>query len=333
MRALLVGAAGFIGSNLTRRLLEEGWEVTGVDNFITGRPGNLTECLSNPKFDFIEADAVQPLKVSGKVDWVLHFASPASPPKYLASPIETLRINSEGTYNLLTLACLKNAKFFLASTSEVYGDPLVHPQPETYWGNVNSIGPRSVYDEAKRYAEAMVYAYNRANGVPVRVIRIFNTYGPFMDIDDGRVVSNIICQALRGAPISIYGDGNQTRSFQFVDDLVEGILRLMRVDYQEPVNLGNPEEFSMLELAKMVKQIVGSASEIVFHPLPTDDPKRRRPVIDRARQVLDWRPTVQLRQGLPRTIEYFRAELCQSVTRAIPSPRVGSFRQRAFEYT
>ena len=333
MRACLVGAAGFIGSNLTRRLLDEGWEVVGVDNFITGRRSNLASCFSNPRFDFIEADAIHPFKVTGKVDWVLHFASPASPPKYLERPIETLRVNSEGKHNLLTLASLKNARFFFASTSEIYGDPLVHPQPESYWGHVNSVGPRSVYDEAKRYAEAMVYAYRRTLGVPVRLIRIFNTYGPFMDPDDGRVVSNMICQALKGTPLTVYGDGSQTRSFQFIDDLIEGIVRLMRVDYQEPVNLGNPEEFSVLELAQMVKEIIGSSSEIVFQPLPADDPQQRRPVIDRAREVLNWRPAVKLRHGLPRTIEYFRQELNGGIAQPFPPADLRSYSLRAFGYS
>ncbi len=264
------------------------------------------------------------LEIAGKLDWVLHFASPASPPKYLATPIETLRINSEGTHNLLKLAHHQGASFFFASTSEIYGDPLVHPQPETYWGHVNSIGPRSVYDEAKRYGEAMVYAYRRSFGLPVRLIRIFNTYGPFMDPDDGRVVSNMICQALKGEPLTIYGDGAQTRSFQFVDDLVEGIVRLMGVDYEEPVNLGNPEEFTVLELARMVIELVGSKSEIVFRPLPADDPKQRKPVIERAANELGWQPLVPLTHGLPLTIEYFRKELGLSNNAAVPPGNIQS---------
>lgn len=329
MRVLLTGAAGFIGSNLMRRLLNEDCDVIGVDNLITGRRSNLEECFSNPRFDFIEADAVLPLKIPGKLDWVLHFASPASPPKYLANPVETMRINSEGTFNLLSAARLKDAQFFFASTSEVYGDPLVHPQPESYWGHVNPVGPRSVYDEAKRYGEAMVYACHRSWGLPVRVIRIFNTYGPFMDPTDGRVVSNMICLALKGAPLTVYGNGSQTRSFQFVDDLVEGILRLMGVDFQQPVNLGNPEEFSVLELAWMVKELVGSDSEIVFQQLPEDDPKQRRPVIDRAMEVLGWKPQIPLDRGLPRTIEYFRTELSRSEsqstgTQAVNNQAVGN---------
>ncbi|HEY3838127.1 MAG TPA: UDP-glucuronic acid decarboxylase family protein [Bryobacteraceae bacterium] len=309
MRALIAGAAGFIGSNLTRRLLAEGWEVIAVDNLVTGRLSNLEACRSDPRFHFIEADLVHPLNIPGRLDWILHFASPASPPKYLDYPIETLRINSEGTYNLLTTASLKGAKFFFASTSEIYGDPLIHPQPESYWGHVNPVGPRSVYDEAKRFGEAMVYACRRSLAVPVRVIRIFNTYGPFMDPDDGRVVSNLICAALRGQPMTIYGKGQQTRSFQFVDDLVEGIIRLMAVEYEEPMNLGNPEEFSVLELARMVQETTGTRSEIVFRPLPQDDPKQRRPVIDRARGVLGWAPRIPLRLGLPATVKYFREEL------------------------
>jgi nucleoside-diphosphate-sugar epimerase len=309
MRILLTGAAGFIGSNLTRRLLHDGHHVVGVDNLSTGRMQNLAGQLSSPAFSFIKADAILPLNIQGRFDWILHFASPASPPVYLAKPIETLRINSEGTYHLLELAMRKNARFLFASTSEVYGDPLVHPQPETYWGNVSSIGTRSVYDEAKRYGEALVCAFHRQFNLPIRLIRIFNTYGPNMDPNDGRVVSNLICQALRGDDITIYGDGSQTRSFQFVDDLVEGIVNLMDVDCFDPVNLGNPEEYSVQELALLIRNLTGSSSQFVYRPLPADDPRQRRPDITRAQELLSWKPVVPVELGLRRTIDYFRREL------------------------
>jgi nucleoside-diphosphate-sugar epimerase len=247
--------------------------------------------------------------VEGPLDWVYHMASPASPPKYLDMPVETLRINSCGTYNLLELARKKGAQFLFASTSEIYGDPLIHPQPETYWGNVNSIGPRSVYDEAKRFAEALVMSYNRKHGVPTRLIRIFNTYGARMDPGDGRVVSNLICQTLRGEAITIYGDGLQTRSFQFVDDLIEGIFRLSQVPYFEPVNLGNPDEYTILQLAKLVQEESGLQANLVYEPLPQDDPRQRRPDITRAKSILGWEPRVDVRTGLRKTIEYFRSEL------------------------
>ena len=295
MRILLTGAAGFIGSHLADRFLRQGDEVVGVDNFATGRRENLALQLDHPDALFLEHDVSEPLAVDGPLDWILHFASPASPPKYHALAIETLRVNSEGTRLLLELAVQKRAAFFLASTSEVYGDPLVHPQPETYWGNVNSVGPRSVYDEAKRYAEAMTMAYARSRGVDVRVIRIFNTYGPRMDSEDGRVVTNFIAQALRGEPLTIYGDGSQTRSFQYVDDLVEGIVRLMATPYQRPVNLGNPEEYTVLELAQLVQGLTGTRAPLEFHELPEDDPKQRRPDIALARRLLDWEPRVKRR--------------------------------------
>jgi nucleoside-diphosphate-sugar epimerase len=309
MRVLLTGAAGFLGSHLAERLLKEGCEVIGVDNLSTGQRRNLDRLLAHPGFHFLQADVTQPLEVEGPLDWVLHFASPASPPRYLKLPIATLLVNAEGTRHLLDLALRKGARFFLASTSEVYGDPLVHPQPETYWGNVNPIGPRSIYDEGKRYAEALTTAYHRAYGVPVRIVRIFNSYGPFMDPEDGRVVSNFIVQALRGEPLTVFGDGSQTRSFCYVDDLIEGIRRLMEVDYPYPVNLGNPEEYRVLELAQLVKELTGSPSPITFLPLPEDDPKQRRPDITLARKLLSWEPKVPVREGLLWTISYFREVL------------------------
>ena len=307
MQILITGAAGFIGSHLTERLLREGHRVVGVDNFITGRPENLDHIKDNPSFQFVEADVVRPLELNGEYDfdWVMHFASPASPPKYCQYPVETLRVNSEGTFHLLELACRKEAKFFLASTSEVYGDPQIHPQPESYWGCVNSIGVRSVYDEAKRFAEAITTSYHRERGVPIRIIRIFNTYGPRIEPEDGRVVSNLIVQALSNEPLTVYGDGTQTRSFQYVDDLVEGIYKLMHTEYSGPVNLGNPEEYSVLSLAKMIKDATGSTSKIVFKPLPQDDPKQRKPDISLAKRLLEWQPKVPVSEGLSRTVQHF----------------------------
>ena len=306
MRILLTGAAGFIGSHLSDRLLAEGHEVVGVDSLITGRYSNIAHLEDNHNFLFLKHDVIDPLEVEGPLDWVMHFASPASPPKYLRAPIETLRVNAEGTFHLLELARTKGAAFFLASTSEVYGDPLVHPQPETYWGNVNPVGPRAVYDEGKRYAEAMVTAYHRHYELPIRIVRIFNTYGPRMDPKDGRVVSNFITQALRQEPITVYGDGSQTRSFCYIDDLVNGIVGLMRIEYALPVNLGNPNEYTMLQLADLVGSLAGDKIDIIFKPLPTDDPKRRKPDIRRASSLLDWHPTVSLEEGIRRTISYFR---------------------------
>jgi len=306
MRILITGAAGFLGSHLSERLLLEGHEVTGMDDFSSDQKRNV-ELLSNfPKFHFVEADVSKPLNIAGSLDWVMHFASPASPPRYLKLPIQTILVNGEGTRHLLDMAVAKGAKFFLASTSEVYGDPLVHPQPETYWGNVNSVGPRSIYDEAKRYAETLTMAYQQARGVSTRTIRIFNTYGPRMDAEDGRVVTNFVNQALRGQPLTIYGDGSQTRSFQYVDDLIEGIRRLMDLEFHQPVNLGNPEEYTMLQLAQLTQELVGSKMPLVYEPLPQDDPRQRRPDITRAKELLNWEPTVPVREGLARTITYFR---------------------------
>lgn len=309
MKALLTGAAGFIGSHLARRLLQAGWEVVGVDNFATSTRRNLTDLLTHPRFEFLEWDVTRPLPGVGPVDWVLHFASPASPPRYQRLAIETMRVNAEGTYHLLELARATGARFFLASTSEVYGDPLVHPQPESYWGNVNPVGPRSVYDEAKRYAEALTMAYHRMYGVDVRIVRIFNTYGPGMHPEDGRVVSTFITQALTGRPLTVYGDGSQTRSLCYVDDLIDGIVRLMERPVHEPVNLGNPEEYTVLELARMVLELTGSSSPISFCPLPVDDPRQRRPDITRARELLGWEPRVPVYEGIRRTVTAFRALL------------------------
>lgn len=306
MRVLVTGVAGFLGSHLAEKLLKEGHEVLGVDNLSTGQRRNLERLERYPGFTFLRGDVRQPLEVAGPLDWVMHLASPASPPRYLRLPLETLLVNAEGTRHLLDLSLAKGARFFLASTSEVYGDPLVHPQPETYWGNVNPIGPRSIYDEGKRYAEALTLAYHRVHGLSVRIARIFNTYGPYMDPEDGRVVSSFIVQALKGEPLTVYGDGSQTRSFCYVDDLVEGFRRLMEVEYSLPVNLGNPEEYRVLELAHVVKELTGSSSPIVFRPLPEDDPKQRRPDITLARRLLGWEPRVPVREGLERTIGWFQ---------------------------
>jgi dTDP-glucose 4,6-dehydratase len=312
MRIILTGAAGFIGSHLSKRLVDEGHEVIGVDNLLTGRLENLAELVREPAFQFVEHDVTRPLDLGGHFDWVMHFASPASPPKYLAYPTETLRVNAEGTYHLLQLAERAGAQFFLASTSEVYGDPLVHPQVESYWGNVNPVGPRSVYDEAKRYAEAITTSYARSRQLPVRIIRIFNTYGPGMDPADGRVVTNFITQALLGEPLTLYGDGLQTRSLQYVDDLVEGIVRLLQVPWSGPVNLGNPEEFTIAEIASLVREVTGSDSPIQYQPLPVDDPRQRKPDISIARELLQWAPRVSFADGLARTVAHFRDVLPRS---------------------
>lgn len=309
MRILLTGAAGFLGSHLSDRLVADGHSVVGVDNLSSGRLSNLAQLRDAQHFDFVEADASAPLSVRGPFDWVMHFASPASPPRYMRDPIATLMVNSEGTRHLLELARENGAAFFLASTSEVYGNPLEHPQPETYWGNVNPIGPRSVYDEAKRYGEAMAMAFRRQYGLPLRISRIFNTYGPRMHPEDGRVVSNLIVQALRGQPMTVYGDGQQTRSFQYVDDLVEGIVRLMGANFDLPVNLGNPVEWTMLELGQLIRSMTETSSDLIFEPLPIDDPTRRRPDISLARELLGWEPHVPLEEGLRTTIDAFRAEL------------------------
>ncbi|MEN9207820.1 MAG: SDR family oxidoreductase [Gloeomargarita sp. GMQP_bins_120] len=303
---LLTGAAGFVGSHLTDRLLQEGYRVIAVDNCCTGSWENLAHLVDHPHLQRLEHDVTAPLEVSEPLDWVMHFASPASPPKYLAMPVATLRVNGEGTYHLLELARRQGARFFLASTSEVYGDPQEHPQREDYWGHVNCIGPRGVYDEAKRYAEALTLAFHRQYGLGVRIVRIFNTYGPRMDLYDGRVVTNFIRQALRGEPLTVYGDGQQTRSFQYIDDLIEGIVRLMGVDYPHPVNLGNPQETTVMALAHLVQELTGTQAGITFAPLPQDDPKQRCPDITLAQTKLQWSPQVDLRTGLQRTIAEIR---------------------------
>jgi dTDP-glucose 4,6-dehydratase len=305
VRVLITGAAGFLGSHLTDRFLADGHEVVGMDNFVTGHPDNIAHLAGNAQYRFIQHDVTNFMYVEGALDGVLHFASPASPIDYLELPIQTLKVGSIGTHKALGLAKAKGARFFLASTSEVYGDPQVHPQPETYWGHVNPVGPRGVYDEAKRFAEALTMAYHRYHGVETRIIRIFNTYGPRMRPGDGRVVSNFIVQALKGEPLTVYGNGGQTRSFCYASDLIEGIYRLFQSDRSDPTNIGNPNEFTVRQLAERVIALTGSKSKIVEMPLPEDDPKVRRPDITIARSVLGWEPKVQLEEGLQRTIAYF----------------------------
>lgn len=307
MKILITGVAGFIGTNLASRLLQDEHEVIGVDNFLTGSHSNVQKLSKSDSFKFIEQDVINPLSIEDNIDWILHFASPASPPKYLEQPIKTLLVNSQGTFNLLELAKTKKASFFLASTSEVYGDPHEHPQKETYWGNVNPVGPRAVYDEAKRFGETIAVTFNKKFGLPIRIIRIFNTYGPFMDANDGRVITNFINQGIKGIPLTIFGEGEQTRSFQFIDDLVEGIVRLIDVDYFNPVNLGNPEEFTMLELAQITKELTDNSLPLDFKPLPQDDPKQRKPDISLAKKLLDWSPKIKLNEGLQKTINYFKS--------------------------
>lgn len=305
MRTLITGGAGFIGSHLCQRFLQEGHEVLCVDNFITGTSANIEPFRSSDRFNFIRHDISHPIEIDGPIDNILHFASPASPVDYLRHPIPTLKVGSLGTHNTLGLAKAKHARYLLASTSEVYGDPIQHPQREDYWGNVNPIGVRGVYDEAKRFAEAMTMAYYRYHGVNTHIVRIFNTYGERMRLDDGRVVPNLMGQALRGEKLTVYGDGSQTRSFCYVSDLVEGIVRLLFTDFHEPVNLGNPNELSILQFAQEILDLTGKKTEIVFEPLPQDDPKVRRPDITRARQLLGWEPRVDRKEGLRRTLEYF----------------------------
>ncbi len=308
-RALVTGGAGFLGSHLCERLLAEGMSVVAVDNLITGKVENIAHLEGRRDFAFLRHDVSKPIEVEGAVDYVLHFASPASPIDYLELPIQTLKVGSLGTHNSLGLAKAKGARYLLASTSEVYGDPLLHPQPESYWGNVNPVGPRGVYDEAKRFAEAMTMAYHRVHGLETRIVRIFNTYGPRMRLRDGRVVPAFVSQALAGEPLTVFGNGSQTRSFCFVDDLIDGIFRLLMSDETEPTNIGNPHEMTILEFAERIRALVGSASRIEFRPLPVDDPKTRQPDITKARRVLGWEPTVSLEAGLARTIEHFRSAL------------------------
>ncbi|HVL93899.1 MAG TPA: UDP-glucuronic acid decarboxylase family protein [Acidimicrobiales bacterium] len=316
MRAVVTGAAGFLASHVCDRLVGRGDEVVAVDNLVTGRLENLAHLFGTPGFTFLRHNVSTYVHVPGPVDAVLHFASPASPKDYLELPIQTLKVGSLGTHNLLGLAKDKSARFFLASTSEVYGDPEVHPQTEDYWGHVNPVGPRGVYDEAKRFAEAMTMAYHRAHGLDVRIARIFNVFGPRMRPSDGRAVSNLLVQAMAGKPLTIYGDGSQTRSFCYVDDEVTGFLALLDSDYVGPVNLGNPEERTLLELAALVLEVTGSASEVVHLPLPLDDPTRRRPDIGLARRVLGWEPVTSMRDGLARTAEHFRQAAAAAATAA-----------------
>jgi dTDP-glucose 4,6-dehydratase len=305
-RALITGGAGFLGSHLCERLIAEGWDVVCVDSLLSGRRDNLRSLVDHERFEFVEHDVTQPFDVTGALDAVLHLASPASPVDYRRWPIETLRVGALGTLQALELAQAKGATFFLSSTSEAYGDPLVHPQPETYWGNVNPVGPRSVYDEAKRFAEAATMAYHRTHGLQVRIARIFNTYGPRMRRDDGRAVPTFIRQAMAGEPLTVHGDGTQTRSLCYVDDLIEGLYRLILSDQKGPVNVGNPAEITIGELAALIRSIAGSSAEIVHVDRPVDDPEVRCPDISIADEVLDWRPTVPLADGLERTIEWAR---------------------------
>lgn len=305
----MTGGAGFLGSHLCERLIGEGWRVVCVDNLVTGAARNVAQLSKKKGFESIQHNVSEPLYLEGAVDAVLHFASPASPVDYGDHPIATLKVGTLGTHNMLGLARAKGALFVLASTSEVYGDPQVHPQPETYWGHVNPTGPRAVYDEAKRAAEAFTMAYHRTHGMKTRIVRIFNTYGPRMRMDDGRAVPNFLLQALKNEPMTVYGDGSQTRSLCFVSDLVDGVVRLLDVDYSDPINLGTDDEVSMLQLASGIRRLCGSNSEIVFKPLPEDDPKQRRPDLTRARQVLGWQPKVSLEDGLTQTIAYLRERL------------------------
>jgi dTDP-glucose 4,6-dehydratase len=310
-RIVVTGGAGFLGSHLCRALLDRGDQVVALDNMITGSVSNIESLFGRPGFTFVEHDVSQYVWVPGHVDVVMHFASPASPADFERIPIQILKVGGLGTHNCLGLAKAKGARFFLASTSEVYGDPQVHPQPETYWGHVNPIGPRGVYDEAKRYAEAMTMAYHRHHRLDVRIVRIFNTFGPSMRADDGRAVSNFLVQALQGKPITVFGDGSQTRSFCYVDDEIRGFLSLLDSYLTGPVNVGNPDEYTILQLAEMAVEVTGSSSEIVFEPLPVDDPAQRQPDITIARADLGWEPEIDLRTGLTRTAEYFRQVLAR----------------------
>lgn len=304
-RIIITGGAGFLGSHLCDFFIAKGWDVIAMDNLLTGSVDNIAH-MTSEKFTFIKHDVAGYIHIPDSVDYILHFASPASPIDYLELPIQTLKVGALGTHNALGLAKAKGARFLLASTSEVYGDPLIHPQTEDYWGNVNPIGPRGVYDEAKRFAEAITMAYRRTHGVDTRIVRIFNTFGPRMRINDGRVVPAFMCQAITGEPLTVFGDGKQTRSFCYVTDLVQGIYKLLMSDYPDPVNLGNPSEMSILEFAQRIVKLTGSKSEITFKPLPEDDPKVRQPDITLAKKVLGWEPVVDLEEGLPKTLDYFK---------------------------
>jgi dTDP-glucose 4,6-dehydratase len=308
-RILITGAAGFLGSHLSDRFLKEGYNVVGMDNLLTGNIKNIEHLFPVKEFEFYHHDITKFVHVPGAIDYILHFASPASPIDYLKMPIQTLKVGALGTHNLLGLAKSKGARILVASTSEVYGDPLIHPQTEEYWGNVNPIGPRGVYDEAKRFMESITMAYHNFHDVETRIIRIFNTYGPRMRLDDGRALPTFMSQALRGEDVTVYGDGSQTRSFCYVDDLVEGIYRLLLSDYFMPVNIGNPSEISLLQFAEEVIALTGSGSKIVYEPLPQDDPKQRQPDITKARNILGWEPRVERAEGLKRTLEYFKAHI------------------------
>jgi dTDP-glucose 4,6-dehydratase len=314
-RALVTGGAGFLGSHLCDALLAEGWDVVVVDNLLTGRRANFAHLKNQPRFEFVEKDICQPFDV-GKVDYVFHFASPASPVDYSNHGIATLKVGSFGTFHALDVAHKYGAKYFVSSTSECYGDPLEHPQKETYWGNVNPIGPRSVYDEAKRFTEAVTMAYRRYHKVDTHIVRIFNTYGPRMQLNDGRVVPNFMKQALRGEPLTVYGDGNQTRSFCYVSDEIDGFVRLSKSDEHLPVNIGNPNEFTILECAQMVLKVTGSKSQIRHEPLPQDDPKQRCPDVTKARQLLQWEPKVDLETGLRKSLDYFRKAVAEETAPA-----------------
>jgi dTDP-glucose 4,6-dehydratase len=316
MRAVITGGTGFLGSHLCDRLIEEGWEVLALDNLITSGESNVSHLRKNPRFRVERADVTEHIDVAGPVDYVLHFASPASPFDYLKFPIETMKVGSMGTHNALGLALAKKAKFFLASTSECYGDPEISPQPEEYWGRVNPIGPRAVYDEAKRFAEAMTMAYHRYYDVDTHIVRIFNTYGPRMRLNDGRALPNFVHQALTGKPITVYGDGTQTRSFCYVSDLIEGIYRLMLSDEHLPTNIGNPQEITILQFAERIREHFENAAPIIFEPLPQDDPKQRCPDISKAKRLLEWEPKVGLKEGLQVTMDYFKEQFAIN-------PRVG----------
>jgi dTDP-glucose 4,6-dehydratase len=309
LRAVITGGAGFLGSHLCDYLIERGWDVLSIDSLVTGNEGNVGQLMKHPKFRMVRHDVSQYIDVAGPVDYVLHLASPASPVDYLKLPIQTLKVGALGTHNSLGLAMSKKAKYLMASTSECYGDPQVSPQPETYWGHVNPIGPRGVYDEAKRFAEAMVMAYHRFHGVDTHIVRIFNTYGPRMRLNDGRALPNFVYQALSGQPITVYGDGRQTRSFCYVSDLIEGIYRLMNSDEHEPVNIGNPQEITILEFAERIRKLLGSEVPIIFKPLPQDDPKQRCPDISKAKRLRGWQPKVNLDEGLRLTLEFFRQQV------------------------
>ena len=309
MRALVTGGAGFIGSHLCEFLLAQGWEVVCMDNFITGSPANVAPFEARPGFSLVRHNVTEYIRVDGPLDWVLHLASPASPRDYLELPIQTLKVGALGTHNALGLTKAKGARFLLASTSEVYGDPLIHPQREDYWGNVNPVGPRGVYDEAKRFGEAITMAYHRFHRVDTRIARIFNTFGPSMRVDDGRAIPAFVSQVLAGRPLTVFGDGSQTRSFQYISDLINGLWRLMQAPVNDPVNLGNPHEMTLLELAKRILRLAGAKSEIVFRPLPEDDPKIRQPDIGRARALLGWEPKVDVDEGLRLTIDWYRKRL------------------------